>query len=87
MGFLKTLFFIFLFYYSFKVISRILAPFLIRYLLKKAQKSSQAEFRQRTNNQYKTQEGEVFVSKSKKTKTTSKNVGEYVDFEEIDENE
>lgn len=84
MGFLKTLFFIMVVYYSIRVILRIVAPFLIKYLFKKAQKNT---FSNQNTNQRPPEEGKVHVSKSKEKVSSSKNVGEYVDFEEVDEND
>jgi hypothetical protein len=83
-GVLKTLFFIMVVYYSIRVILRIIAPFLIKYLFKKAQNST---FSNQNNNQRPPQEGKVHVSKSNEKPSTKKNVGEYIDFEEVDEND
>lgn len=84
MGFLKTLFFIMVVYYSIRVILRIIAPFLIKYLFKKVQKNT---FSNQNTNQRPPEEGKVHVSKSKEKVPSSKNVGEYVDFEEVEEND
>lgn len=92
LGFIKTILIIMFFYYGFKVVARLLAPFLMRYAAKKMQD----KFKQQMGGQqgfdfgskqkpvYK--EGEVHV-KSKPTtqeKINTDTVGEYVDFEEVD---
>ena len=92
MGFIKTLLIILFFYYGFKVLARLLAPFLMRYAAKKIQdkfKDQMGEhmrgtgFGQQDNPK---KEGEVHVSskKSSQDKINSDSVGDYIDFEEIE---
>ena len=71
-------------YYSIRVILRIVAPFLIKYLFKKAQNNT---FSNQRTKQRRPEEGEVHVSKSNDKPSSQKNVGEYIDFEEVDEND
>ena len=85
MSFFKTLFFILIVYYSLRVILRIIVPFLLKYLFKKVQKNTFSNHH--TSNQGPQEEGKVHVSKPKNKPTSQKNVGEYVDFEEVDEND
>lgn len=84
MNFLKTILILILVYYAFKIIMRLLAP----YLMKKAMHKMQQKAEQQFNKQQKedvVKEGETVIDKTpKKTKSSNKNVGEYVDFEEID---
>lgn len=85
MGLLKTILFIILFYYAFKFLSRLFAP----YLVKKASDT----IRKKAEQQYKSsqpksniKEGETVIDKKPRTQQQSNNsVGEYVDFEEIDD--
>jgi len=84
MGLLKILFYILLFYYAFKFLARLLAPFLLKKVADTVQKKAEQQYRgqQPTNN---IKEGETIIDKTPKNNTQSKNsVGEYVDFEEID---
>ena len=92
MGFIKTLLIILFFYYGFKVLARLLAPFLMRYAAKKIQDKFKDQIGQhmrgsgvgQQNNSKK--EGEVHVKskKSSQEKINSDSVGDYVDFEEIE---
>lgn len=81
MGLLKTIFYLIFFYYAFKFLSRLFAP----YILKKAKDSINREVKnnkQRSN----VKEGETVIDKTPNVHQQSNNsVGEYVDFEEIDE--
>ncbi|UAM96675.1 DUF4834 family protein [Polaribacter litorisediminis] len=84
MGLLKTLFFIILFYYAFKFIMRLLAPFLVKKVADTMQKKAEEQFgKQQPKSNVK--EGETIIDKAPRSKSQTKNsVGEYVDFEEID---
>ena len=92
MGLIKTLLILLFFYYGFKVLARLLAPFLMRYVAKKIQDKFKHQmgghmkdsgFGQQDNSQ---KEGEVHVrsKKSSQDKINSESVGDYVDFEEIE---
>ncbi len=92
MGFIKTLLIILFFYYGFKVLARLFAPFLMRYAAKKIQDKFKDQmgqhmrgsgFGQQDNPK---KEGEVHVKskKSSQDKINSDSVGDYVDFEEIE---
>ena len=81
-GFVRTILIIMLIWYGIKILSRLFAPYLMRFVAKKAEQ----RFGQQQNKQQpKQKEGETTIDKSpKQTKTSNKNVGEYVDYEEID---
>ncbi len=92
MGLIKTLLIILFFYYGFKVLARLLAPFLLRYAAKKIQNKFKDQmgqhmrgsgFGQQDNPK---KEGEVHVrsKKSSQDKINSDSVGDYVEFEEIE---
>ena len=92
MGLIKTLLIVLFFYYGFKVLARLLAPFLMRYAAKKIQDKFKDQmgqnmrgsgFGQQDNPK---KEGEVHVrsKKSSQDKINSDSVGDYVDFEEIE---
>ena len=82
---MKVLAIIFLTYFFFKYTIRLLAPFLIKRFTNKMQD----KFRQEFNQQYKnndSKEGEVTIENKKKSSNSKTDkVGDYVDFEEVDE--
>lgn len=87
MGLLRTILIIVLVYYGIKVLSRIFAPFLVKYASKKMEKQFGEQFGDFQKTQRKEtpkKEGEVIIDKIPKTKTSNKDVGEYVDYEEIE---
>lgn len=89
MQLLRTLAIIALVYYGFRFVRRVLFPFLLKALFKKAAKQNGGQFyNQSFNKQQQTQkEGDVhieYLNNQKQTKRSSGDVGgEYVDFEEI----
>ncbi|PWH82438.1 DUF4834 domain-containing protein [Algibacter marinivivus] len=87
MGLLKTILIIALVYYGIKVLSRIFAPFLIKFAAKKAEQRFGEQFGQFGSQHRKEapkKEGEVTIDKIPNTKASNKDVGDYVDYEEID---
>lgn len=87
MGVLKTILFILLFYYGFKILSRLFAPLILRYFSKKMQEKFGAQFNdffKQQKQQPKEKVGEISIDKMPNKSTSNKNVGEYVDFEEVD---
>jgi hypothetical protein len=87
MGLLRTILIILLVYYGIKVLSRIFAPFLMKYASKKMEKKFGEQFGNFQNNQKKEapkKEGEIIIDKIPETKSSNKDVGEYVDYEEIE---
>jgi hypothetical protein len=87
MGFLRTILIILLVYYGLKIITRIFAPIMLKFLSKKAEKRFGEGF---TGFKYEhppknKKEGETSIDKVPKNDNSSnKEVGEYVDYEEID---
>jgi len=86
MGLLRTILIIILVYYAFKILSRIFAPVLLRFMAKKAEEKFGGSFSQQNDketSEYK--EGETVIDKMpNKKKPPKEEVGEYVDYEEID---
>ena len=80
----KTILIIVFCYYLFKFLARLFAP----YLLKKAMSKMQEKAQQQYNHQQKStnvKEGETVIDrKPQSSNNSNNNVGEYVDFEEID---
>ncbi len=87
MGFLGTILIILLVYYLFKILARWFAPKLFSYAVKRTEKHFQERFGQFRSppDEDDTQIGDVTVDRKPSNETnTSKNVGEYIDFEEIE---
>lgn len=87
MGLLKTILIIALVYYGIKILSRLFAPFLLKYAARKAEQRFGDQFGQfgkGQKQQPQKKEGEVTIDKIPNTKTSNKDVGDYVDYEEID---
>jgi hypothetical protein len=89
-GFIRTFLIILLVYYGIKILSRLFAPFLMRYVSKKAGQRFEQQFghpdnyRDRRPPETTSKEGEVTIDKTPNTKSSNKDVGEYVDYEEIE---
>ena len=84
-GFLRTILIILLVWYGMRVLARIFTPLLMRYVAKKAEKQFGQQFnRHHQPKESKKKEGEISIDKMPKQKTSNKDVGEYVDYEEID---
>ena len=86
-GFVKTILIILLVYYGLKILSRLFAPYLVRYMSKKMQQKFEGQFQQQQRQQQgqRHKEGETVIDKMPNTSTSSnKKVGEYIDYEEID---
>ena len=86
-GFIRTILIILLIYYGLKILSRLFAPYLFRYISKKAEKKFGEGFKG-FQHQYppkQEKEGETSIDKMpQQPKSGNKKVGEYVDYEEID---
>lgn len=78
-GLLKMVIYILGFYSLLKILSRIFLPILMRKVMEKAQDNFNRQFQQ--GNTYQNQEPEK--QQTKDFKKPTKQVGEYVDFEEI----
>ena len=83
MGLLRTILIILLIYYGIKILSGIFAPVLFKYAAKKAEERFGGAFNQQRKEPLR-KEGEVTIDKMPENKSSNKNVGEYVDYEEIE---
>ena len=84
-GVAKTILYILIIYFVVKIISRLLTPFLVRYAAKKMEQRFGNQFNNEQQHQTRQKEGETVVDKiPQQQKSSNKDVGEYVDFEEID---
>ena len=84
MGFLRTILIIMLIYYGIKFFGRLLAPVLLKRFAKKMQDRFQQQYQDPQNPPQ--EEGKVTLKKTNtSTKTKLDDVGDYVDFEEVEE--
>lgn len=83
---LRVILIVLLIYFGLKLILRWLGPVLLRYILRKVGKKFEQKFNQfGAPGQQPRQRGEVTIDKKpKKTTKSKKDVGEYIDYEEID---
>lgn len=79
-GFIRTILIIVGIYYAFKILARLLMPILLRKMVQKAEQN----FKQQMNypNQNTTQSQNTATSFEKPK--SKKQVGEYIDYEEVD---
>lgn len=88
MGLLRTILIILFVIYALRFLGRLFAPFLMKKVVSKMQQRAQEQQQQYNQQRQKsttTREGETVIDKKpNKTKEGNSNVGEYVDFEEID---
>jgi len=83
-GLFRFLFWFFLISYILRILGRYIFPILLKRYIKK----KQSQFNQQFNQQDSTleKEGEVSIkTKPKKSKNDTNDMGEYVDFEEVDD--
>ena len=88
MGLLRFLFWFFVISYLLKILTRIFAPILLKRFANKMQDRFKGQFNQQYENSQKPvqPEGKVTLEKTKPpTQTKSDGVGDYVDFEEVEE--
>lgn len=82
-GFIRTILIIVAVYYAFKFLMRLLAPILMRKLIQKAEQN----FRQNNqpfNGPYQYQNPQNPTSSKSENPRSKKEVGEYIDYEEIE---
>jgi len=89
-GFLRTILIILLVWYGLKILARFFAPVLMKYVAKKAEERFGQQFggfqnQSQQRNQQKRREGETVIDKMpERHKSSNDEVGEYIDYEEID---
>ena len=81
-GLFKTIVYIIGFYYLVKILARIFMPMIMKNMMEKAQENFNRHHQQENFNQ---QANQGFNTSKKETNPVSKKqVGEYIDYEEID---
>jgi len=83
MGLLRTIAIIIIIYYAFKFIGKYIMPLFLRKMVNNVEK----KMREQQENQYKQEAGNIgetsIDKKPQNEKETNKNVGDYVDFEDV----
>ena len=88
MGVVRTILIILLIYYGFKFLTRLIAPIILKKMVNKMGsnfQSSFTNFSKQAHSQKK--EGDITIEKSKKKSKkikSKKDVGDYIDYEEVD---
>lgn len=85
-GIIRTVLIIAAVYYGFKILMRLLAPYLMKKVIQKAESNFKQNYGQQFNNQgntYQQTNTSSDSSKFEKPRSTKK-VGEYIDYEEIE---
>lgn len=87
MALLKFILGFFVVSYLMKLLFRFLAPYLLKHFANKMQDKFGQQFNHASysNKEPAQPEGEVTIEKKKSTEKKSDNIGDYVDFEEINE--
>ncbi len=86
MTFLKTILIVLLVYFGLKFLIRLVTPYLMRYISKKAGQQFEQFFGNNSNmNAQRETEGSITIDKNpSQNYRSSKKVGEYVEYEEVD---
>jgi len=83
MGLLRTIAIIIIIYYAFKFIGKYIMPLFLRKVVSNVEK----KMREQQENQYKQEAGNIgetiIDKKPRNTKESNKDVGDYVDYEEV----
>jgi high-affinity Fe2+/Pb2+ permease len=79
-GLAKTILIIVLCFTIFKYVMRLLAPFFLRSIARKMER----QFHQNAPTNSTQKEGEISIDKSPKKHSSNNDIGEYIDYEEID---
>jgi hypothetical protein len=88
-GLIKFAFIFFLFYFLFSLFSRYVLPFVVRFLFRRMSDRVRGDYDKKMRDQRKKErEGEVIIryKPGEENKIITKDDGEYVDYEELDDN-
>lgn len=85
--FLKFLFFVIVIYYLLKLIGRYVLPYLLSVFIKRAQDHMMGNASNNSNAKTSKKEGEVSIDSTpkKNNKASKESIGDYVDFEEVND--
>jgi len=82
MGLLRTILIIIIVYYVLKFVSKYILPIILKKAVNKVQKDMNSQFE--NENHKSTKIGETSVDYAPKNNSSNNNVGEYIDYEELD---
>ncbi len=84
-NFMKTILIIVAIYYVLKLIARFVLPLFLKKMMQKVEKKFKEQQHQNSSNETHVKEGETIIDKAPSTRAeNSKNVGEYVDYEDVE---
>ena len=86
-GFVKTIFYILMFYYVFKFLAKLFLPLLLKKVVQKAGENFQQQQRNGQDNSWQKTNARdeiIYDTATVKNPKETKKVGDYVDYEEID---
>lgn len=81
-GLVRMILLILVIYFGIKILARLLMPFFVKYIVKKTEQRFGSQNQRQQEPPKK--EGEITIEKMPKTKASNNDVGDYVDYEEID---
>ncbi|MES2811580.1 MAG: DUF4834 family protein [Bacteroidota bacterium] len=84
-GLFKTIIYIIGFYYFVKIMMRIFMPIIMRKMMSKAQDNFNKHYQQGNFNQSNNNESQYQESVTRDFKKPTKQVGDYVDYEEVND--
>jgi hypothetical protein len=84
LGLLRWLFIVLLIYYILKIIGRLFFPLLFKKMVSKAEQRMRDQQQKQYQNTTETKVGETVIDKKPQQSKPDKNVGEYIDYEEVD---
>lgn len=84
MGVLKTIAIIIIVYYVFSAVSRLLAPLFLKKMMQNVERKYNAQ-QGASQDTYSGKVGETVITKKPVQKEGNKDVGDYVDFEEVND--
>jgi len=85
MNFIRTILILALIYYAFKIIGRYVFPLILKKMMGKVEKKFNEQQHRNTSNQQPVKEGETVIDKTpNQAKKTNDQVGEYVDYEDVE---
>lgn len=85
LGLLRIFLIVLLVYYIIKIVARIFFPFLFKKVVKKAEERMRNQQSRYTSQQtHNGKVGETVIDKKPTPPRSDKNVGEYIDYEEVD---
>ncbi|WP_299525601.1 DUF4834 family protein [Winogradskyella sp.] len=90
MGLLRTILIILLVWFGLRILARLFAPILMKFVAKKAEERFGQQFggfqnQAQQREEQKRREGETVIDKMpQQNKSSNEKVGEYIDYEEID---